>query len=65
VELETGRYHQIRAQFGAIGHPIVGDKKYGSRIGNSEEIKLHCSKIAFQHPVTKELLSFASAAPFA
>ena len=32
VELETGRYHQIRAQFAAIGHPIVGDGKYGSRI---------------------------------
>jgi 23S rRNA pseudouridine1911/1915/1917 synthase len=31
IELETGRYHQIRAQFGAIGHPIVGDKKYGAK----------------------------------
>src|SRR5262245_34636659 len=29
IELETGRYHQIRAQFSAIGHPIVGDKRYG------------------------------------
>lgn len=65
IELETGRYHQIRAQFSAIGHPVIGDKRYGSCSGNSDEIKLHCSKISFQHPVTKELLSFESAAPFA
>ena len=38
IELETGRYHQIRAQFGAIGHPIWGDVRYGSKndSGNSD-----------------------------
>jgi 23S rRNA pseudouridine1911/1915/1917 synthase len=63
IELETGRYHQIRAQFGAIGHPIVGDKKYGAK----EEwpaILLHCERVAFQHPVTKEALNFRVEAPF-
>jgi len=65
IELETGRYHQIRAQFSAIGHPIVGDKRYGSKLGDGAEIKLHCFKLAFQHPVTKELLTFESPAPFA
>ena len=65
VELETGRYHQIRAQFSAIGHPIIGDKRYGSQIGAEGEIRLHCSKISFQHPVTKELVTFESPAPFA
>ena len=29
IDLKTGRYHQIRAQLSAIGHPIIGDKKYG------------------------------------
>lgn len=65
IELETGRYHQIRAQFGASGHPIIGDKKYGSKVGSGFEIKLHCSRLCFQHPVTKELLTFESANSFA
>lgn len=64
IELETGRYHQIRAQFGSIGHPIKGDKKYGSKIGDGKEIFLHCAKISFAHPVTKEVLVFESPAPF-
>ncbi len=67
VELETGRYHQIRAQFSAIGHPIVGDTKYGSRLGvggDTREIHLHCTSIAFSHPVTKELVKVESPPPF-
>lgn len=64
VELETGRYHQIRAQFGAVGHPIRGDKKYGSKSGDGSAIYLHCAKISFAHPVTKELLNFESPCPF-
>lgn len=64
IELETGRYHQIRAQFSAIGHPLRGDKKYGSKFGDGSEILLHCAKMAFKHPVTKELLTFESPAPF-
>jgi len=63
IELETGRYHQIRAQFSASGHPVVGDGKYGART-KQEEIHLHCAKMAFEHPITKELLSFESPAPF-
>jgi 23S rRNA pseudouridine1911/1915/1917 synthase len=64
IELETGRYHQIRAQFSAIGHPIVGDKRYGSKTGDGGAIHLHGQKLAFQHPVTKELLTFETPAPF-
>ena len=64
IELETGRYHQIRAQFGAIGHPIKGDKKYGSKTGDGSAIFLHCAKVSFAHPVTKEVLNFEAAAPF-
>ncbi len=60
IELETGRYHQIRAQFGAISHPIQGDKKYGSKRGDGKVIRLHCAKISFAHPVTKETLIFDS-----
>jgi|SRR5579872_8137 len=55
VKLHTGRYHQIRAQFSAIGCPIVGDRKYGSqRFFREEAIALHHGKVSFIHPVKKE-----------
>lgn len=63
IQLITGRYHQIRAQLMAVGHPIVGDKKYGSTTNNSH-IALHQTKLTFTHPVTKEEMSFQSKAPF-
>jgi 23S rRNA pseudouridine1911/1915/1917 synthase len=59
IELETGRYHQIRAQFSAAGHPVVGDSRYGAKT-DKDAIHLHCSKLSFEHPVTKELLEFSS-----
>jgi 23S rRNA pseudouridine1911/1915/1917 synthase len=64
VELETGRYHQIRAQFAAIGAPIVGDKRYGSsRFFVPEGIALQHAKIQLPHPTSQQLLSFAVKAP--
>ncbi|MBI3508262.1 MAG: RNA pseudouridine synthase [Chlamydiia bacterium] len=64
VELETGRYHQIRCQFSAIGHPILGDVKYGAKNGDGSAIHLHCAKLLFEHPVTQEKLCFESHPPF-
>ncbi len=64
IQLETGRYHQIRAQFSATGHPVVGDDRYGSKSGNGQMIHLHGTEIAFAHPVTKEILKFTTPAPF-
>lgn len=49
--LETGRYHQIRAQLSAIGHPIVGDSRYGSKVALAR-IQLHHYSLGFEHPVT-------------
>lgn len=63
IELKTGRYHQIRAQFSHIGHPIVGDGKYGAK-ESKEEIALHHHQLQFPHPVTKELITVESPAPF-
>jgi 23S rRNA pseudouridine1911/1915/1917 synthase len=62
IELETGRYHQIRAQFSAIGHPVVGDGRYGAKA--LPIIHLHSAKLSLQHPVTQEILRFESPAPF-
>lgn len=56
IKLETGRYHQIRAQCAAIGCPIVGDKKYGSKMPMPQgTIALKHVHMQFKHPITKEL----------
>lgn len=58
VNLLTGRKHQIRAQLSAIGHPIKGDLKYGSKRSNPNGgISLQAHKIEFIHPVSKEQIS--------
>lgn len=55
IHLHTGRFHQIRAQLSVIGHPIVGDKKYGARTAlPGERIALHAQSLIFNHPTSKE-----------
>jgi len=54
ILLHTGRYHQIRAQFAAVGCPIVGDEKYGSTIPHKEGIALCHYKLSFPHPTLAE-----------
>jgi 23S rRNA pseudouridine1911/1915/1917 synthase len=63
IELETGRYHQIRLQFASFGHPIWGDLKYGShRDYPSNAIALHHRQLQLAHPITQEVMVFE--APF-
>jgi 23S rRNA pseudouridine1911/1915/1917 synthase len=64
ITLETGRTHQIRAHFGAIGHPLVGDTTYGGpqRYGLSRQF-LHAHRLAFAHPLNGEAMSFRSELP--
>lgn len=64
VDLETGRHHQIRAQFSAIGHPIKGDLKYGFNRSNKDgSIHLHARKIQFIHPVSKAQICIIAPTP--
>lgn len=63
VWLETGRKNQIRVHMKDIGHPIVGDKKYGSQIDPIGRLGLHAWILNFKHPITGEEMSFKTAIP--
>jgi 23S rRNA pseudouridine1911/1915/1917 synthase len=64
ARLETGRTHQIRAHFAAIGHPLSGDVTYGgARRHGLERQFLHAHRLAFDHPQSGERLSFTSELP--
>lgn len=60
VKLLTGRSHQIRVQFSAIGCSLVGDNKYGKVVNQtSNNLALWAGRLEFIHPVTKEKMVFA------
>ena len=61
IKLITGRHHQIRAQFAAVGCHIKGDLKYGAKRSNPDGgISLHAYQLAFVHPVKKELITLTN-----
>ncbi|MGX6962101.1 RluA family pseudouridine synthase [Vagococcus xieshaowenii] len=64
IQLHTGRTHQIRVHFSAIGHPLLGDDMYGGRMDvGMERQALHCAKLVFNHPFTKENIELEQALP--
>lgn len=63
IRLKTGRTHQIRVHMAAIGHPVVGDKKYTKKPEGPGRQFLHASHIAFVHPVTGKKVSLDSELP--
>ena len=59
VNLATGRHHQIRVQFADMGHPVLGDYKYGSRKPfPNRAIALHAQALTITHPTKKEPITF-------
>jgi 23S rRNA pseudouridine1911/1915/1917 synthase len=66
----TGRTHQIRVHLNYIGHPIIGDQVYGTRLSSKiakkiglERQFLHASKLVFTHPLTEKLMEFEDPMP--
>ena len=62
-ELETGRKNQIRVHMADMGHPVVGDFKYGSEIDPMRRLGLHAYMLCFTHPVTGKHLCFETPVP--
>lgn len=58
VQLETGRSHQIRVQMKHIGHPIVGDARYGGSRKGVKDIALWAYQLEFNHPTTHDHMKF-------
>lgn len=69
VKIDTGRKNQIRVHMQKLGHPIVGDDKYGKMPDGAyvknplQRLGLHASKLEFIHPITKELITLTAPVP--
>jgi 23S rRNA pseudouridine1911/1915/1917 synthase len=63
IRLITGRSHQIRVQFQAIGHSLIGDAKYGKDKNPKTTIALWAHELEFKHPTRDEMLHFKANPP--
>ncbi|MDI6801950.1 MAG: RluA family pseudouridine synthase [Thermodesulfovibrionales bacterium] len=75
AKLGTGRTHQIRVHFSAIGHPVLGDKTYGKKVEVEVKVEekrkkivfprqmLHAQTLGFIHPATEEYMEFSTPVP--
>ncbi|MCQ2268696.1 MAG: RluA family pseudouridine synthase [Bacteroidaceae bacterium] len=65
LQLETGRKNQIRVHMKELGHPVVGDRRYGAQYDPLGRLCLHAFKLCFTHPVTGENVEFEDEYPSA
>ena len=63
LTLETGRKNQVRVQLAALGHPIIGDRKYGASTDPARRLALHSWELKFRHPVSGASMEFHSGLP--
>ncbi len=63
VRLLTGRKNQIRVHLADLGHPVVGDRKYGKEGGEYPRLALHALSISFRHPTRGEPMTFETQVP--
>jgi 23S rRNA pseudouridine1911/1915/1917 synthase len=71
AKLGTGRTHQIRVHFASVGHPVLGDRTYGSKTSIDAGRRkitfprqmLHAELLGFTHPISKKYLEFSSPIP--
>lgn len=63
IKLHTGRKNQIRVHFSEAGHPVVGDKMYGTKEKGVNRLALHAASLKLVHPHTKEEMTFKTEVP--
>lgn len=63
ILIKTGRKNQIRVHLNDIGHPIIGDKKYGASKNPISRLGLHAYYLEFKHPVSKENMVIKTSFP--
>jgi tRNA pseudouridine32 synthase/23S rRNA pseudouridine746 synthase/23S rRNA pseudouridine1911/1915/1917 synthase len=63
VHLLTGRKHQIRVHFAEQGHPVLGDRKYGTTAPAAKRLALHARTISFLHPFNGRRMKFDTGVP--
>jgi len=63
IHLETGRKNQIRVHLSELGHPVIGDRKYGADATFERRIRLHACYLSVMHPETNIRLEFNSGLP--
>ena len=63
IDIKTGRKNQIRCQLDYIGNPIVGDKKYSSKVNPINRLGLHAYKLILTNPINKKTYEFESKIP--